>query len=287
MACGPAQFFICGCPKSGTTWVQLLLDRHPEICCAGESQLAVLFRGISRLIEDHNTHQRRRNTQVFGGIAGHAPFPEIDHDDERDVYRALVTRLLGKVARKPGARAVGDKTPDLAEHLAWFRDVAPEAKFIHVIRDGRDVAVSGWHHLQRTGDGGPALRADAFREYAQLVAQIWATSVLRARAVGATMPGRYVEIRYEDLHRDCDGVLARLLPFLGVAADPAIRQACCAGARFEALTGGRMAGQEDRASFLRKGMVGDWRNWFDVELNAAFVALTGPLLVNLGYALAM
>jgi hypothetical protein len=285
MAGDPAQFFICGCPKSGTTWVQLLLDGHPEICCAGESQLVFLVRAISRLIEDHNHHQRRRNSIVFGGIAGHTPFPEVGIDDERAIYRALVARMLEKLARKPAARAVGDKTPDVAQHLAWFRDVAPHARFIHVIRDGRDVAVSGWHHLQRTGDGAKPMAASAFREYALLAAQVWGTVILQARAAAVAMPERYLEIRYEDLHQDCDGVLARLLEFLGVSADPAIRRACRDGARFEVLTGGRAAGHEDPGAFLRKGVTGDWRNWFDAELNAAYVGLAGPMLTALGYAL--
>src|SRR5258708_386135 len=143
----PAMFFVFGCPKSGTTWVQGLLDRHPEASGAG---------------------QRRRNTTIFGDIVGYAPFPEIAAEDERWLYEMLVARMLEKSASKPGVRLVGDKTPNLVEHLAWFAAMVPQARFIHVIRDARDVAVSGWHHLHRTATAAELRQLAAFREYALL-----------------------------------------------------------------------------------------------------------------------
>jgi hypothetical protein len=277
-------FFVCGCPKSGTTWVQLLLDRHPEISCAGESHLVVLLKKFGALIEDHNFHQRRRNTEIFGDIVGYAPFPEIDQADESWLYEGLVERMLEKAVNKKGVRAIGDKTPNVAEHLSWFPDAVPHARFIHVIRDARDVAVSGWHHLHRTAPAADLRQLAAFREYALLSAQLWQVVVLRARAEAARLGDRYLEVRYEDLHADPDAALDRLLGFLGVASEPALRRACIDQASFSALSGGRAAGQEDRSAFLRKGLPGDWHNWFDPALNAAVLAQVGPLLAALGYA---
>lgn len=280
------MFFVCGCPKSGTTWVQLLLDRHPAVTCAGESHLVVLLKKFSALIDDHNFHQRRRNTEIFGDLVGYTPFPEIDHDDERWLYESLIARMLEKAARKPGVRAIGDKTPDIAEHLAWLPLAMPEAKFIHVIRDARDVAVSSWHHLHRTGPEAELHKLSAFRDYALLSVQLWQAVIERARAgaAAAGLGARYLEIRYEDLHADPDGALARLLGFLGVASDALERRACIEQASFGTVSGGRAAGQEDRTAFLRKGVPGDWRNWFDPALNAAVLAQVGPLLTALGYA---
>jgi hypothetical protein len=279
---GPTLFFVCGCPKSGTTWVQLMLDRHPEVSCAGESQLVVLVQKFSRLIEDHNTFQRQRNETIFGDVPGLAPFPEIAHDDERWLYAQMIARLLGRTVRKPGVRAIGDKTPNVADHLGWLRGVLREAKFIHVIRDGRDVAVSGWHHLHRTSPDEQLAQKLVFRDYAVLVAQLWRETIERARTVAADMPDRYLEVRYEELQTDPDRELERMLGFLGVAQDAAVRQDCIAASRFETLTG-RAPGREDARAFLRKGVSGDWRNWFDPELAAAFAAAAGPLLIALGY----
>jgi hypothetical protein len=279
----PTMFFVCGCPKSGTTWVQLLLDRHPEVSCAGESHLVVLLQKFSKLIEDHNFHQARRNTAIFGDIVGYAPFPEIGHDDERWLYEGLVARMLDKSVRKPGVRAAGDKTPNLVEHLHWFAATVPQARFIHVIRDPRDVAVSGWHHLHRTAPLDERRQLSAFRDYALLSVQLWQVLVQRARDQAPQLGDRYLEVRYEDLHADPDATIEGLLRFLGVASDPAACRACLEGASFGALSGGRAAGQEDPAAFLRKGLPGDWRNWFDPALNEAVLGEIGPLMAALGY----
>lgn len=277
------MFFVCGCPKSGTTWVQLLLDRHPEVTCAGESHLVVLLKKFSALIEDHNLHQRRRNTEIFGDVLGYTPFPEIDIDDECWLYEGLVARMLAKASRKPGVRAVGDKTPDIAEHLSWFPRAVPNARFIHVIRDARDVAVSSWHHLHRTGSEDGLRQLSAFAEFAVLSVQLWQTVIQRARAAAPALGARYLEVRYEDLHADPDAGLDRLLRFLDVPSDPAVRRACIEQASFGTVSGGRAAGQEDRAAFLRKGVPGDWHGWFDAALNQAVLAQVGPLLSELGY----
>ncbi len=283
MASVPTMFFVCGCPKSGSTWVQLMLDRHPEISCAGESQLVVLLQKFSRLIDEHNRFQRQRNHKIFGEIPTLAPFPEIERPDESSVYEALIERMLGRTVHKPGVRAVGDKTPNIAEHLTWFQERVPRGKFIHVIRDGRDVAVSGWHHVRRTSTN-PALdRRVAFREYALVAAQVWRDTIAQARAAGAGMPGRYLEVRYEDLQARPETALASMLDFLEVSSDQALRADCVAAARFETMSGGRPAGQEETRAFLRKGVSGDWRNWFDPELNAAFISIAGTVLTALGY----
>jgi hypothetical protein len=282
MSAPAPMFFVCGCPKSGTTWVQLLLHHHPQISCAGESQLVLLLDKISRLIEDHNNHQRQRNIRLFGEIANYPGFPEIDRDDERWLYGALIARMLEKAVRKPADCVIGEKTPNLAEHLGWFHKVAPHAKFIHVIRDGRDVAVSGWHHLNR-GAAAAGAPSEPFRDYALISAHVWHMVIVRARTAAAAMPGRYIEVRYEDLHAAPDATLDRLLRFLDVASSPELRRACIAAARFETLTGGRARGQEDVSAFLRKGIVGDWRNRFDAALNQSFLAIGGRLLAELGY----
>jgi hypothetical protein len=277
------MFFVCGCPKSGTTWVQAMLDRHPQISCAGESQLVTILRKFSWLIDDHNQFQRRRNAAIFGEVPGLAAFPEIDLADERWLYDALVSRLLEKTLRKPGVRAVGDKTPNVAENLAWFHERLPHAKFIHVIRDARDVAVSGWHHLRRASNEADLAEKVVFREYALLIAQLWRDIVGGARAAAVSMPGHYLEIRYEDLHGDADRTLARMLHFFEVDSNAETRRTCINDTRFEALTGGRAAGQEDPRAFLRKGIAGDWRNCFDDTLNGEFLAIAGSLMADLGY----
>jgi len=276
------RFFICGSPKSGTTWVQLLLNRHPEISCVGESHLVPLLARIAPLIDDHNRMQRERNTRIFAGIDGFPPFPEIEDEDRRIFFAALLDRMMAKAATKPTFRAIGEKTPEIVEQLTLVLSVVPDARIVHVIRDGRDVAVSSWHHLLRNAPAGTDLSGIDFARYMPLAAKSWNTLVRMGREWGRANPERYLEIRYEALHADPDRVLDGLFAFLGVTSDPRIRQDCIAATAFEALSG-RTAGLEDRQSFLRKGVSGDWQNWFDAGLNDAFLTIAGDLMAELGY----
>ncbi len=276
------RFFICGSPKSGTTWVQLLLNRHPAISCVGESHLVPLLARIAPLFDDHNRMQRERNERIFAGIDGFPPFPEIDAEDRRVFFDTLLSRMMAKAATKPEFRAIGEKTPEIVEQLDLLLSVVPDARIIHVIRDGRDVAVSSWHHLLRNAPPGTDLTGIDFPRYMPLAAKSWNTLVRMGRAWGRAHPERYLELRYEALHADPDRVLEGLFAFLGVPSDAAIRADCVAATAFEALSG-RAAGQEDRQSFLRKGVPGDWQNWFDARLNDVYLTIAGDLMAELGY----
>jgi lipopolysaccharide transport system ATP-binding protein len=90
--------------------------------------------------------------------------------------------------------------------------------------------------------------------------------------------------RYEDLLADDEAILERILLRdcrLPVDRDKFLE--VVRANRFESWTGGRRRGQEDVASHERKGVAGDWRNYFDASLRRYFRAVTGDLLGVLGY----
>ncbi|HLF56974.1 MAG TPA: sulfotransferase, partial [Thermoanaerobaculia bacterium] len=64
-------------------------------------------------------------------------------------FAEVVDRIYGELARREGARRWGDKTPGYALHIATLAEIFPAAQFVHIVRDGRDVALS----LVRTGFG--------------------------------------------------------------------------------------------------------------------------------------
>ena len=74
---------------------------------------------------------------------------------------------------------------------------------------------------------------------------------------------RYTEVRYEDLLERPNEEVGRLLGFLGVDTDETLVEHCVSSASFEKLSKGRERGQEDPASFYRKGVAGDWKYLFD------------------------
>ena len=204
--------------------------------------------------------------------------------DLQGVVRMLCDQVLARYldADPAGAnvRAVGDRTPEHANTIPVLRHLYPDASFIHVIRDGRDGAVSGWAHLERRGQ---ADRFASFADYATVYARdYWRAYILAARSAAGACAG-YVEVRYEDLHTAPIASVRTMLAMLGMTQDDATCRACVAAASFERLSRGRSRGEEDRASHFRKGVVGDWRTTFDDAAERAFEAEAGDLLRALGY----
>ncbi|MHC5002825.1 MAG: sulfotransferase family protein [Planctomycetota bacterium] len=272
-------FFVVGCQKSGTTWVQRLLDGHPEVCCGGESHLLdLLAPSAESLWNEYNRRQQQRSRE------GRAT--PLDETDLLGLLRVLGNVALAHAARRraddaPPLRAIGDKTPEHALGLPVLDRLYPEARFVHVIRDGRDAAVSGWAHLGRQGrsgsfDGLPAYVAYFARHH-------WRPYILAARAAAAGLGDRYFEVRYEELQRHPVETVRRMLGFLGVAADELALSRCLAAGSFVRLSGGRRPGEEDPGSFFRRGVIGDWVEHFDDACCAAFEEAAGDLLRELGY----
>jgi hypothetical protein len=90
-------------------------------------------------------------------------------------------------------------------------------------------------------------------------------------------------VRYEDLLERPYREVGRLLGFLGVDARESVVERCVDSASFEKLSRGRERGEEDPSSFYRKGIAGDWKNYFTEEDRRVFKEEAGELLIRLGY----
>ncbi|MFQ5460535.1 MAG: sulfotransferase [Anaerolineae bacterium] len=271
-------FFVLGCQKSGTTWVQRLLDACPGVRCGAESHLGSLLAGhLAAAVERYNDRQQQRD------LAAHRIL--LARQDLLGMLRstgdAILGRLLADLDHPQAILALGDKTPEHALTIPLLDEIYPRARFIHVIRDGRDAAVSGWRHLQRQGKAGTFASFAAYAAY--FAEHHWRRYITEARAGGTVHGDRFLEVRYERLHADPAGQVRRMLAHLGLPADEETTSRAVSEASFERLTGGRTPGQEDPASFFRKGAVGDWRAHFDAPALDAFTAAAGPLLDDLGY----
>jgi len=269
--------FVVGAAKSGTTWVQNLLGGHPDIVSDGESMAGMaLLPTLRDALNFHNdSHTMGRDGRL-------------DDDDLMQAWRLLVGRLFHRWCERIGEldpAVVAEKTPSHAECLENLEKLVPHMKVIHVIRDGRDVVTSGWFHNVRR-------KAHIFtRDYTtqkdfvvrgQGAAQ-WITRITRAQEWGKHHISRYWEVHYEDLVKRTVKEISGLLNFLNVAHDSTSIKMCTDAGSFENVTGGRARGVEDRDSFYRKGIVGDWRNSLDPEAYTAFMKLAGPLMRKLGY----
>jgi hypothetical protein len=163
--------------------MRLILDAHPHISCGPETH----FLGdLHRLADTHWAHAQR-----FG----------VDRGSWDRLVREFFESFHLDYMHRRGRQRWADKTPGYALHLDYIDRLFPDARYVHVIRDGRDVVAS---YRYRWGYRA-ALRA----------AGQWVDHVQAARRFGRG-PGidRYHEIRYERLVRDPEQVLRALLEFL-------------------------------------------------------------------------
>lgn len=318
-------FFLVGRSKSGTTWLMRILNAHPEILCRGEGR----FFGRTKRQEDLVGLETDRNvvkfkvqpSSLYYAIAESEYLRlwversvwtrEDDPEEHLDNLMRLATNyfLTQKLART-GKRIVGDKTPTPnPEIIQEISKVYPEARVIHIIRDGRDQAVSMMHHkwnrsrdlggVQNLGPEEIAKR-DAYREDPRKVleteegiftdaglrkaAKLWRTRVEQTMKEGPALLGEnYVEVTYEDLLERPDEETQRLLKFLGADASEKVVRRCVKAASFEKKAGGRKRGEEQATSGVRKGIAGDWRNVFTEHNKKIYKKVAGDLLVELGY----
>ncbi len=213
-----------------------------------------------------------------------AGFPQFGIDEFRHLSATAILALLAGLAQaKPAATAVGEKTPDNINYLPVLGDLFPAAKFIHVVRDGRDSAVSAWFHNLRVAPDWLRQTYASRDAYFDQCAREWADEMARWTAVAEQRPDRCLAVRYEDLLAAQGQTLAPVLRFLGVDSGTEAVAACCAGGAFATVSGGRTAGEEDRGSFFRKGVAGDWRNHLDAANQRVFLDKAGPWLRRFGY----
>ena len=147
----------------------------------------------------------------------------------------------------------------------------PKAPLLCIFRDGRDVVVSEFFHLSRRG-----------KRVAKFVKQVenWRDAVYTQREAAERHDIHC--LRFEDLRTQPDTTLVKILDFLALDADQAIRADMLRRSSFEFITG-RKADVEDRNSFYRSRSSGDWREKLSIEQKQLFAEVAGQALVDLGY----
>jgi hypothetical protein len=275
-------FFLVGAAKSGTTWLQLVLDGHPEITCRGEGHFTqFLAPSLENAVKDYNNMINTKNRTIFKELEG---FPLLGHDHLLFFLASAIGFQMAQYSPASSIRVVGEKSPGSVRALSLLRELFPKAKFLHIIRDGRDVAVSAWFHNLRVSPDETRKKFGTLSRFTRMTATTWMGDVKAGHQFGQAHPTQYAEVKYEDLQKDTPGQVRRILDFLDVTAEERIITDCCEAGAFDKLSGGRAQGEEGRDSHFRKGSVGDWRNHFDDQTTEFFERQAGDFLRQLGYS---
>jgi hypothetical protein len=271
------RLFITGAPKSGTTWLQKLLNGHPHIVANGESRFAwslapKLQQAIAAFNDDHMKFQGNQHALV-----NDAEFVLVC----RAIADNIFLRYLASSGKPIDAvKVIADKTPQHVLSAGLLRALYPTCQFINIVRDPRDAATSALFHLAK---GDPRTK-EAYIE--SNIAQTWRLSVGAAIAAEKQLgPNVFLNIRYEDLHANESSALRHCLDFLKLDSSNAMIAQCSDAGNFEKLSGGRQRGQKDPNSFFRSGTVGDWKNHIDPALLRKVCASIEPFMKHFGYTM--
>jgi hypothetical protein len=284
---------IVGAPRSGTTLLRLMLDAHPELAIPPETGFLML----GNVLSDSGGDPVQAFVDAVTNFPPDAPAWS-DYQLPLGEFHLEVRKLrpfsvaegfrvfYRMYAARFGKCRWGDKTPLYGRYLLRIAELLPEARFIHLIRDGRDVAVS--------------LREQWFSpgRDIEVQAHFWREHLLETRAQGAASP-HYLEVRLEELVESTEAVLRRVCEFceLPFRAD-VLRHHDRAATRLtehaaRVRTDGRViVSHEDR---LRQqaasrqppdpSRIGIWRERLSAAECRRFEAIAGDLLADLGYAI--
>ena len=270
--------FVVGCPRSGTTLLQRMLDNHPQLAVANDSHF------IPRVIKDrpagivnppltptlveyartyHRFYRLGLDAREVEWAAHGAP-----------TYRAFVGRLYDAYAGKRGKPFAGEKTPDYCRHIPLLHALFPRARFIHIIRDGRDVALSTMEWANE--DKGPG-KLELWRTDPLATCALWwrrqvSIGCHDGRPLG---PETYTEVRYEALVQDPEPELRRLSGFLDLEYSPEMAHF------FEGRTKRKPGLSAKKAWLPATPGLRDWRDQMDASDETVFELLTDDLLRDL------
>jgi Sulfotransferase family len=269
-----APVFVIGCSRSGTTLLyHMILSSGNFAVYRMESHAFTLleprFKPLSAPENKVKLLDAWYSTRLYqrSGLTPEDLEPRIMAECQNggDFLRIQMEAMC----RKQGVERWAETTPEHLLYIRRIKQTIPNALVIHVIRDGRDVALS-WEKLSQIR------RLPGDRRRAAMAAGIyWEWIVNQGRKAGRDLGGDYVEVHYEDLVRKPEEVLRKLEPFLEHDLDyDRIRQVAIGS-----VTAPNTAFKDEASP------IGRWRRDFSAEDVATIETLIGGTLDDLGYEL--
>ena len=201
-------FFILGSQRSGTTMLRLMVNSHPRLAVPHETAFMTVF--YPRLGDYGDLSQRENAARLLDDISRHPLVVRGRHIADREAILAypisnfpdLIDAIMTEYAKAQGKSRWGDKTPYYTPDIDILWRLFPNSKFIHLVRDGRDVALS-LRGISWSSRSIPRLAED------------WRWKTTLCHKVGSVLgPDRFLEMKYEDLVRSSESCLRRICDFL-------------------------------------------------------------------------
>lgn len=268
------QVFIVGSPRSGTSWLQLLLAQHSNVATTQETHLFDLYlRHLKRSWERVKVRQPDIGLSLL-----------LSDTDFFGLCAEFATKVLERIAAtNPGATVVLEKTPDHIREAPFILQLFPNAYFLHIVRDPRSVVNS----LRAASRSWGARWASASVVHN---ARLWQSDVTLGRDIGR-LTSRYREVRYEDLlSARAAEVLEGVFAWLELPADRAFVTSALSACRIERLRDGgtgvrayELLKRPQPARFFRRGVAASWKEELSAGAIGIIEYINRPLMEQWGY----
>ena len=287
--------FIISAPRSGSTWLTTALNHHPELFATEQR----LFGDFCEVWQNNDGTAAPRITfdkyaKSFG-MHYFYQFMNRNYDSfVEDFQKSFVNFLCHFATGRTGKSIIIDKItpyPGTAKLvLSEIKRLFPESKVIHLVRDGRDVLTSGtFDWLLKDAEGTarhefyfnpiPGMRLERF--FDAKVIKKWAANWSETIDIFDEVEPD-IRVTYEEMKEDMPEAMKRIFDVLNIESSTEIALACEEGSTFERMSG-RPPGQEEPTAKARKGIVGDWKNYFTLVDGELFDALVGEQMAKMGY----
>jgi hypothetical protein len=268
-------FFAFGIPKSGTTFLQMILNSHPEVSCPSEHQFEFLIRKVAALLTTYNKVllEVDRRTARQGATL-------LTDDDVTVVLRATFLAIMGSAGRRKGARLIGANDNAIVTQLPLFLEIFPTARFICVVRDPRDTILSQWHHNLRI-EADFLQRARTLDHWIDFQSKQWQTVMAEISSRSDQEPLRQLLLitRYEDLAAGDSATFNRLFEHLGASSGMALIDQIIEQTAFP-----RVKARSHRNVFFRRGAPGAWREEMTPRQVEVVLANARAMMARFDYA---
>jgi len=265
----PRPVIVLGVGRSGTTLLRVMLDRNTTLAIPYESFFVLPL-----------AHRHGRRPRVVAFLDDVGRFPQLREwgiapEDVAPRLREGMTTgeaiaaIFETYAEQRGKPRWGDKTPLYMQSLPLLERLFPDAVWIHLVRDGRDAALS----FLALPEGFSGKTWAQPRTAAQFAAR-WRSEILAARRIR----GHYLELRYEDLVAEPEREVRRVCEHASLPWEPAMLD----------HTGvSEVAQMPEHRNIAKPPTAGlrDWRTEMSREDALAFEGVAGDVLRSAGYEL--
>lgn len=238
--------FLLGAPRSGTTWLQLMLAEHVSVATTVEIRWFNWY--IAKLLRTWKQEQQQIADikQGLSSVLAEEKFLSIIRDATCTVYKTVLST-------NPMATHILDKSTGYAQFIPEIESIIPHARYIHLIRDGRDVASSNINTFKIARYGENTVEKAILN---------WQANVTAARQNAPMLGDRYLEIRYENLHHQPYEQMLTVFEFCGLDTSNIDINHVVEAHQFDKLKQSKKLPQSDISApvgHYRSGKIGSWQ----------------------------